>query len=191
MKSQILTILLLAALLLTACGGTLAPDVEPTAPAALEATQSPQPTDIPIPPTDTLVPPTPTLTPTPVPEHGAVLRVRAFHEAINAIEPGEETEDGKTDATKGLNALTDIFRDHTTQSAGLPGLNVLILAMASGMIEYSNMEYELVSEGAECAAVKATGDMSIGDGTETLDEEYIVVEQGGRWLIDLNAKSCR
>ncbi|NIN68235.1 MAG: hypothetical protein GTO63_26720 [Anaerolineae bacterium] len=171
--------LTLVALLLAACG---APTPAPT------PTQTP--TSIPPPPTATSTP-MPTPTPTPRPEHGAVLRVRAFHEAINAIEPGEETEDGKTDVSKGLNVLGDILGEHTTQSAGLPGLNFLMLAMASGMIEYSNMEYELTSESAECAVVKATGDMSIGDGTETLDEEYVVVEQGGKWLINLNAKSCR
>ena len=69
-KSQILSILLLSILLLTACGGAPTPNVEATVQAALAATQTAQPTNTPV-PTNTPIPPTatptPTLTPTPVP----------------------------------------------------------------------------------------------------------------------------
>jgi hypothetical protein len=133
--------------------------------------------------------PQPTPTPTPIPVHGAVQRVKAFHEAINAVEPGKETGEGKIEIGKGFNTLVDIFREHTTRSAGLP-MSPLILAMASGIFEFSNMEYGLVSESAECAVVRATGDITTGEETEALDEEYVVVKQGGKWLIDPDAKSC-
>lgn len=117
-------------------------------------------------------------------------RVRSFHEAINAIEPAEETDEGKVDITKGMLALQDIIGEHTTLPAGFSTMNRLIVAMGSGMVRFSSMEYELVSESAECAVVRATGDMTIGEETEALDEEYVVVKRRGKWLIDPGAKSC-
>ena len=46
------------------------------------------------------------------------------------------------------------------------------------------MKYELVSESAGRVVVGATGDITIGEETTTLDEDYTVVRQGGKWLID-------
>ena len=46
------------------------------------------------------------------------------------------------------------------------------------------MEYELVSESAERAVVRATGVITIAQETGKLDEEYVVVKQDGKWLID-------
>jgi hypothetical protein len=122
--------------------------------------------------------------------HAAVQRVKAFHEAINAIEPGKETEEGKVDISKGLKVLGDIFGEHTTRPAGLPTISTLIVAMGSGMVRFSNMEYELVSESAECTVVSAAGEIAIGEETGALDEEYVVVKREEKWLIKLNAKSC-
>jgi hypothetical protein len=109
-------------------------------------------------------------------QHAAVQRVRAFHEAINAIEPGEGP-----DVTVGTQALIDIYREHTTQ----PGIqmSLLELAMASGTVRFSNVDYELVSENANRAVVKATGNITIGEKTETLDKQYVVEKQDGKWLI--------
>lgn len=130
-------------------------------------------------------PPTSTPTPTPIPVHAAVQTVRAFHEAINAIEPSQE-EEGQVMVDIGgdrFDEVVDIFRQHTTQSAGLP-LSPLVLAMATGVVRFSNMEYELVSESAERAVVRATGVITIAQETGKLDEEYVVVKQDGKWLID-------
>jgi len=114
-----------------------------------------------------------------------VQTVRAFHEAINAIEPSQE-EEGQVMVDIGgdrFDEVVDIFRQHTTQSAGLP-LSPLVLAMATGVVRFSNMEYELVSESAERAVVRATGVITIAQETGKLDEEYVVVKQDGKWLID-------
>jgi hypothetical protein len=120
-------------------------------------------------PTATPLPPTPTL----VPEHAAVQRVKAFHEAINAVE---------------LDNYTQSFKEHTIHH-GLPS-SILIIAMSNGLVRYSSMKYELVSESAKCAVVGATGDITIGSETGTLDEKYVVVKQEDEWLINLIAESC-
>ena len=62
-------------------------------------------------------------------------------------------------------------------------MDVSILAMAAGMVRFSNMEYELVSESADRATVRATGDVTIGEKTETFEKEYLLVKQDGKWLI--------
>ena len=121
-------------------------------------------------------------------QHTAVQRVEAFHKAINDIKPGKETGEGQTDVSKGMATLEEIFKKHMT-TPGLP-MSFLTIAMASGTVRFSNVEYELVSESAECAVVKAMGEVTIGGGSRKLDEEYVVVKQGDKWLIDLGARSC-
>ena len=115
-------------------------------------------------------------------------RVKVFHKAINAIKPGKEVEEGKIEIGKGMNTLSDILEEHTTSS--LLSMNFLEMAMASGKVRYSNVEYELVSESDECAVVKAVGDITIWEETRAFKEEYVVVRQGEQWLIDFSAKSC-
>ena len=121
-------------------------------------------------------------------EPSAVQRVKDFHEAVNAIEPGEEIEEGKVEAGEGLNTLADIYAEHTTSPLLL--METLTLFMASGQFRFTEMEYELVSESPGCAVVRATGAVAVGQETLAFDEEYVVVKQDGRWLIELDAASC-
>jgi len=109
-------------------------------------------------------------------EPPAVQMVKAFHEAINSIEPGEETGEGPT-------ALADVFQEYTTRP-GMP-MELGSLAMAAGVVRFSNMEYELVSESPDVATVRAIGEISIG-GEEAgpFEAKYVVVKQGEKWLID-------
>jgi len=130
---------------------------------------------MPVPPTATPVPPTPT----PVPEDATVQRVKAFHEAISAIEPKEKLD----------NTLDRIFREHTTVHQ-LP-VSPLIILMHNGLVRYSSMEYDIASESAECAVVRATGELLVSGETKALlDEEYVVVKRGEKWLINFDIQSC-
>jgi hypothetical protein len=121
-------------------------------------------------------------------EPSAVQTVEDFHQAVNAIGPGEEIEEGQVEAGEGLNTLGDIYAEHTT-SPMLP-MQALTLLMASGQFRFTDMEYELVSDTPECAVVRATGGVAAGQETLAFDEDYVVVRQDGRWLIDLGAASC-
>ena len=121
-------------------------------------------------------------------EPSAIQTVKDFHEAVNAIEPGEEIEEGRIAAGEGMNTLADIYAEHTT-SPLLP-METLTLFMASGQLRFTDMEYELVSETPGCAVVKATGGVTVGQETLAFDEEYVVVKQEGKWLIELGGVSC-
>jgi hypothetical protein len=67
---QLFILLTLASLLLAACGGTPPPDIEATVQAAVAATQTAQPTEMPAKPTHTPMPEPPTDTPVPEPAAG-------------------------------------------------------------------------------------------------------------------------
>lgn len=113
--------------------------------------------------------------------HLAVQRVEAYHKAINAIKPARGTGDGNINLTKGLAAMERINAEHTTMSGTY--MDMFHMALMSGVVEFKNMEYELISEGTGCAVVKATGELTSGDEAEPFEEEYVVIEQDGKWLI--------
>jgi hypothetical protein len=126
-------------------------------------------------------------TPTPVPEHAAVQRIKAFHETVNAIEVGGNQKD----------TIIRLLKEHTTisdpltpMSLGLLEPSPLTIAMSSGLVRFSKMKYELISGSAECAVVRASGDMALASENNVFDEKYVVVRQGEKWLIRLDIKSC-
>jgi hypothetical protein len=152
----------------------------------------PAPTPTPVPPTSTATPtstPMPTATPTPTP-HPAVERVRAFREAISAIEPGVENADGSVSIA--LGEVIEIFTTHTTEES-LPVqfmFNPLTESMALGLVDFEEMTYELLSESETCAVVKDSGLIIIGSEKTATESETIVVKQEDEWLIDLRKESC-
>jgi len=114
-------------------------------------------------------------------EHAAIQRVRAFHEAISAIEPKETFDE---------TPLREAFQEHTTTQLSHFANSPLIILMHNGLVDFTSMQYEIVSESATCAVVRASGNMETAGEATDLDEEYVVVEQGGKWLIDIERESC-
>ncbi|MBN1179188.1 MAG: hypothetical protein JXD18_08255 [Anaerolineae bacterium] len=120
-------------------------------------------------------------------EPAPVRRVRAFHEAVNEIER-IEAEGGVIDAPEGFRALHAIYAEYTTTPQA--PMTSTTLAMAAGMVRFSNMTYELVSESDGCAIVAVSGEAVIEENTSSFQGEYVVLQQAARWVIDLNATAC-
>ncbi|MBN1953980.1 MAG: hypothetical protein JW900_02910 [Anaerolineae bacterium] len=121
-------------------------------------------------------------------EPAPVRTVRAFHQEISAIQPPEQEEGGIITAPDGFRTLTQIFTDYTTETE-VPA-NSFTLAIVAGMLQFRDMEYELVSQDGDCAVVGVHGIVVTNQEESPFEGNYVLVRQGRRWLIDLDARSC-
>ncbi len=121
-------------------------------------------------------------------EPAPVRTVREFHEAINRIEPGQDTGENVIQSPEGFRMLRDIFAKYTTDPQVPP--DPVYMTIAAGLVRFTDMEYELTSQSDECAVVHVTGQVTIGENTSGFAGNYVVVKQGRRWLVDLDAESC-
>jgi hypothetical protein len=120
-------------------------------------------------------------------EPAPVRRVRAFHEAVNEIEMVEESG-GVVSAPEGFRRLNEIYDEYTTTEQA--PVTSTTLSMAAGMVEFTEMTYELVSESEGCAIVSVSGEAVIGEQSSPFQGEYVVLKQGTKWVIDLGATEC-